>query len=102
MRILGIETSCDETAAAVVENGQRLLSNAVASSVDLHKAYGGVAANKKLRQMTRVRILTPVIFPDIKLCTDNAAMVAAAAFYKKSSQKAVNAFSFDADPSLRM
>jgi N6-L-threonylcarbamoyladenine synthase len=63
---------------------------------------GGVAANQKLRQMTRVRILTPVIFPDIKLCTDNAAMVAAAAFYKKSSQKPVNAYSFDADPSLRM
>jgi N6-L-threonylcarbamoyladenine synthase len=63
---------------------------------------GGVAANQRLRQMTRVKILTPVIFPDIKLCTDNAAMVAAAAFYKKSSQKPVNAYSFDADPSLRM
>jgi N6-L-threonylcarbamoyladenine synthase len=42
MRILGIETSCDETAAAVVENGHKLLSNAIASSVDLHAAYGGV------------------------------------------------------------
>ncbi len=42
MRVLGIETSCDETAAAVVDDGRRLLSNAVASSVDLHVAYGGV------------------------------------------------------------
>jgi N6-L-threonylcarbamoyladenine synthase len=42
MRVLGIETSCDETAAAVVENGQHLLSNVVASSSDLHVAYGGV------------------------------------------------------------
>ncbi len=42
MRILGIETSCDETAAAVVEDGKRLLSNVVASSMDIHAQYGGV------------------------------------------------------------
>ncbi|HNT76457.1 MAG TPA: tRNA (adenosine(37)-N6)-threonylcarbamoyltransferase complex transferase subunit TsaD [Anaerolineae bacterium] len=42
MRILGIETSCDETAAAVVEDGERVLSNVVASQVDLHAQYGGV------------------------------------------------------------
>lgn len=42
MRVLGIETSCDETAAAVVEDGKRLLSNVVASSMDLHVQYGGV------------------------------------------------------------
>lgn len=42
MKILGIETSCDETAAAVVEDGKKLLSNVVASSMDLHKKYGGV------------------------------------------------------------
>lgn len=42
MKILGIETSCDETAAAVVEDGHRLLSNSVASSLDLHVAFGGV------------------------------------------------------------
>ena len=41
-RILAIETSCDETAAAVVENGTRLLSNIVASQNDLHAQYGGV------------------------------------------------------------
>ncbi|NDJ86046.1 MAG: tRNA (adenosine(37)-N6)-threonylcarbamoyltransferase complex transferase subunit TsaD [Chloroflexi bacterium] len=41
-RILGIETSCDETALAVVEDGQHLLANIVASQVDLHAQYGGV------------------------------------------------------------
>ncbi|HLA44806.1 MAG TPA: tRNA (adenosine(37)-N6)-threonylcarbamoyltransferase complex transferase subunit TsaD [Aggregatilineales bacterium] len=40
--IFGIETSCDETAAAVVENGQSVLSNIVASQVDLHAQYGGI------------------------------------------------------------
>lgn len=41
-RILGIETSCDETAAAVVENGTTILSNIIASQTDLHAQYGGV------------------------------------------------------------
>jgi len=42
MRVLGIETSCDETAAAVVEDGVRILSNVVAGQEALHAAYGGV------------------------------------------------------------
>ncbi len=42
MRILGIETSCDETAAAVVEDGARVLSNVVSSQVELHARYRGV------------------------------------------------------------
>ncbi|MBN1976195.1 MAG: tRNA (adenosine(37)-N6)-threonylcarbamoyltransferase complex transferase subunit TsaD [Anaerolineae bacterium] len=42
IRILAIETSCDETAAAVVEDGRRILSNVVASQVELHAQYGGV------------------------------------------------------------
>jgi N6-L-threonylcarbamoyladenine synthase len=41
-RILGIESSCDETAAAVVENGRSIASSIVASQIDLHAAYGGV------------------------------------------------------------
>lgn len=41
-RILGIETSCDETAAAVVENGRRILSTVVASQAEVHAEYGGV------------------------------------------------------------
>ena len=42
MRILGIESSCDETAAAVVENGRIIKSNVIASSLEEHKLYGGV------------------------------------------------------------
>lgn len=42
MLVLGIETSCDETAAAVVRDGRELLGNSVASSMDLHAQYGGV------------------------------------------------------------
>ena len=40
--ILGIESSCDETAAAVVRNGREVLSNVISSQIALHKVYGGV------------------------------------------------------------
>lgn len=59
MKILGIETSCDETAAAVVEDGQRLLSNVVASSMDLHAKYGGVVPEIAAR--SHIEVITPVI-----------------------------------------
>lgn len=59
MRILGIETSCDETAAAVVEDGQRLLSNVVATSLDLHAQYGGVVPEIAAR--SHMESITPVI-----------------------------------------
>jgi N6-L-threonylcarbamoyladenine synthase len=42
IRILGIETSCDETSAAVVEDGRTILSNVIASQIELHARYGGV------------------------------------------------------------
>ncbi|OGN55379.1 MAG: tRNA (adenosine(37)-N6)-threonylcarbamoyltransferase complex transferase subunit TsaD [Chlamydiae bacterium RIFCSPHIGHO2_12_FULL_44_59] len=42
MNVLGIETTCDETAASVVASGKQILSNVVASSADLHAQYGGV------------------------------------------------------------
>lgn len=42
VRILSLETSCDETAAAVVENGRKILGNVVFSQIDLHELYGGV------------------------------------------------------------
>lgn len=49
-RVLGIETSCDETAAAVIENGRALLSNVVASQVEMHARYGGVFPEMASRQ----------------------------------------------------
>lgn len=59
MRILGIETSCDETAAAIVENGSDLLSNVVASSMDLHVQYGGVVPEIAAR--SHIEAIIPVI-----------------------------------------
>ncbi|MEA4908856.1 MAG: tRNA (adenosine(37)-N6)-threonylcarbamoyltransferase complex transferase subunit TsaD [Anaerolineaceae bacterium] len=52
-RILGIETSCDETAAAILENGRALLSNVVATQIDLHAQYGGVFPEVASRQHIR-------------------------------------------------
>jgi N6-L-threonylcarbamoyladenine synthase len=59
MYVLGIESSCDETAAAVVEDGQRLLSNVVASSMDLHAQYGGVVPEIAAR--SHIEAIMPVI-----------------------------------------
>ncbi len=42
MLVLAIETSCDETAAAVVRDGRIMLSNVIASQIDIHSKYGGV------------------------------------------------------------
>ena len=50
MKILGIETSCDETAAAVVEDGSRIIANVVASQIDIHARYGGVVPEVASRQ----------------------------------------------------
>ena len=50
MKILGIETSCDETAAAVVEDGRKILSNVVASQVEIHASYGGIVPEVASRQ----------------------------------------------------
>jgi N6-L-threonylcarbamoyladenine synthase len=57
-RILGIESSCDETAAAIVVDGREILSSVVASQVDIHRRYGGVvpelASREHLRQIVPV------------------------------------------------
>jgi len=50
VKILGIETSCDETAAAIVEDGDKILSNVVASQVDIHSRYGGIVPEVASRQ----------------------------------------------------
>ena len=50
MNILGIETSCDETAAAVVADGASILSNQVASQVEIHARYGGIVPEVASRQ----------------------------------------------------
>jgi N6-L-threonylcarbamoyladenine synthase len=64
MLILGIETSCDETAAAVVENGTKILSNVVASSVELHQKTGGIIPEVAARE--QIKCIIPVINEAIK------------------------------------
>ncbi|MDB5175805.1 MAG: tRNA threonylcarbamoyladenosine biosynthesis protein Gcp [Candidatus Saccharibacteria bacterium] len=59
MKILGIETSCDETAASVVEDGKVMLSNVIASSMDLHAQYGGVIPEIAAR--SHIEVILPVI-----------------------------------------
>jgi N6-L-threonylcarbamoyladenine synthase len=59
MLILGIESSCDETAAAVVEDGCRVLSSVVASQVDVHHRYGGVVP--ELASRKHIEAILPVV-----------------------------------------
>ena len=59
MKILGIETSCDETAAAVIEDGRHIISNVVATQVDMHARYGGIVPEVASRQ--HMRAMIPVI-----------------------------------------
>lgn len=59
MRILGIESSCDETSAAVVEDGRRVISNVVWSQIKIHEPYGGVVP--ELASRNHLRYITPVV-----------------------------------------
>lgn len=59
MKILGLETSCDETAAAVVENGRILHSNVIKSQIDIHAQYGGVVPEVAAR--SHIEVILPVI-----------------------------------------
>jgi len=59
MNILGIETSCDETAAAIVKDGRQILSNLVASQVELHARYGGIIPEIASRQ--HLLAINPII-----------------------------------------
>ena len=59
MFVLGIESSCDETAAAVVEDGRRILSNVVSSQVDIHRPYGGVVP--ELASRAHIENIVPVV-----------------------------------------
>ncbi len=59
LNILGIETSCDETSAAVVVNGRDVLSNVISSQVDLHQSYGGVVP--ELASRRHLELINPVV-----------------------------------------
>lgn len=59
MLVLGIETSCDETAASVVRDGKKILSNIIASQIDFHKKFGGVVPEIASRK--HLELINPVI-----------------------------------------
>ena len=59
INILGIETSCDETAAAVVRNGSQVLSNVVSSQIEIHQKYGGVVP--EIASRAHIEKIYPII-----------------------------------------
>ncbi|MEI6046149.1 MAG: tRNA (adenosine(37)-N6)-threonylcarbamoyltransferase complex transferase subunit TsaD, partial [Chloroflexota bacterium] len=59
MNILAIETSCDETSAAIVRDGRHVLANVIASQIDIHQKYGGVVPEVASRQ--HILYITPVL-----------------------------------------
>ncbi|MFB6351652.1 MAG: tRNA (adenosine(37)-N6)-threonylcarbamoyltransferase complex transferase subunit TsaD, partial [Bradymonadaceae bacterium] len=71
MLILTIESSCDETSAAVVHDGRQILSNAVASQIPIHQRYGGVVP--EIASRNHVRDIQPVI----DRCLDEAGVTLA-------------------------
>ena len=64
MYILGIETSCDETAASVVKDGREILSNVVVSQIDIFKEYGGVIPEVAARN--HLEVMLPVVNKALK------------------------------------
>jgi len=77
MKILGIESSCDETAAAIVEDGAKILSNVVVSQIDIHASYGGVIPEVAAR--SHIEAIQPVIqkaFTDANLTWDDIDAIA--------------------------
>lgn len=63
-KLLAIESSCDETSAAVIEDGKKVLSNVVASQMDIHKEYGGVVP--EIASRMHVELIIPVVDKAIK------------------------------------
>ena len=77
MRILGIESSCDETAAAVVEDGEAVLSSVVASQMSTHGKYGGVVPELASRE--HLRAIVPVVREALDLSATRLGELAAIA-----------------------
>ncbi len=77
MKILAIESSCDETAAAVVENGTNVLSNVINTQIDLHKAFGGVVPEVASRKhIENISDVIDTALSDAKLCLNEVDAVA--------------------------
>ncbi len=78
MIILGIETSCDETSVALVEDGRRILSNLVATQIDLHRKFGGVVPEVASRE--HLRVLAPLLEEAMKKADASRETIDAVAF----------------------
>ena len=77
MKILGIDTSCDETAAAVVAEGREVLSNVVASQIKTHQAYGGVVPELASRKhIEAINYIVNNALTDAKVTFDDLAAIA--------------------------
>lgn len=77
MYVLGIETSCDETSAAVVKNGSKVLSNIVTSSLSLHSKYGGVIPEIAFRmQMETITQVVETAIRDSGRCLNDIGLIA--------------------------
>jgi N6-L-threonylcarbamoyladenine synthase len=80
MIVLGIESSCDETAAAIVEDGQRILSNVIHSQVKTHTPYGGVVPELASREhLAKIRPIVDQAFKDAGKTIDDLDGIAATA-----------------------
>ncbi|UCG14073.1 MAG: tRNA (adenosine(37)-N6)-threonylcarbamoyltransferase complex transferase subunit TsaD [Deltaproteobacteria bacterium] len=77
MKVLGIESSCDETAAAVVEDGCRILSSVVSSQIAIHRPYGGVVPELASRQ--HIKVIIPVITEALQRAALNLSDIGAVA-----------------------
>src|SRR2546421_12531483 len=77
MLVLGIETSCDETAAAIVRDGREIISSVIASQVETHKRFGGVVPELASRE--HLEKIVPIVeeaFERAKLRTGNIDCIA--------------------------
>src|SRR6185369_14711521 len=78
MLVLGIETSCDETAAAVVKDGKEILSNVIYSQVKTHKPYGGVVPEIASREhLAKIRPIIEQALSDASASLDSIDGIAA-------------------------
>src|SRR5438094_4232827 len=78
MQVLGIETSCDETAAAIVRDGQEILSNVIYSQVKTHTPYGGVVPELASREhLLKIRPIVDQAFADAGVDLDGIDGIAA-------------------------
>jgi N6-L-threonylcarbamoyladenine synthase len=84
MKILGLETSCDETAAAIVDDGKKIVSNIVSSSQELHKKTGGVIPEVAARE--QIKCIIPVIHETINQANIRKMIEAPRAYTRGISQ----------------